>query len=156
MAMKVTRLVFLLLLSNLVAGSSDDAMEKALATSLEKSYVASREAVTLLYNVFLEVTRYECRCHADDCAAWQAVDLIEALELHKINCDEQPKNKHCRRARQFLGSDLTQDEMIKQLLSIGEGVPTQDYSYLNAIRDSIIDYVCYKKQSDCAALKLVP
>ena len=133
-------------------------IEKAMAGSLVNADLGSHRAVELLYNVFLEVTRYECKRSQDNgnqevCSAWTAVNLIEALELQKINCDENPKNEICEEARQRLGGNPKHNEMVEKLFALGKNVPSQDFPALNAIRDSVIGYVCQKEPTECERLR---
>jgi hypothetical protein len=155
--MKIALLLFLPLLWGMIRTSTDEIMEKELAHSLVLSDAGSHSAVKLLYNIFLEVTKYECHRQEGDCAAWKAVNIIEALELLRVNCDEHAKRGICKKARKFLGLEETiaHEQVIKNLLSIGKGVPTKDYPFLNAIRDSVINFVCRKEPEECAALRYV-
>ena len=153
----ITNMLLALLLLGHVTAHNDEAIEKELAESLVNSFVGSADAVSLLYNIFLQITHYECNRHQTDCRAWTAVNLIEALELLGVNCDGNHDNHGlCTRARTFLGSeDVGHDDIIKGLLVIGEQVPSRDYPALNAIRDSVIDYVCLKEPRECEVLGLV-
>ena len=129
-----------------------------MAASLVNADIGSHRAVELLYNVFVEVTKYECRRSQDNgnqdvCLAWTAVNLIEALELQKVNCDEKPNNEICEEARQLLGGEPKHDEVVEQLFALGKNVPSQDFPALNAIRDSVIGYVCQKESTECEGLR---
>ena len=137
----------------MLAVSNEMAMEKVLAASLVDADVGSHSAVELLFNVFVEVTKYECQRNQDVCAAWTAVILIEALELQKTNCDDEPKSETCEKAQQLLGGNLEHDQVVEQLFALGKNVPSQDFPALNAIRDSVIGYVCQKEPEECDGLR---
>lgn len=143
----------------MLSASNDMSMEKALAASLANADTGSHSAVKLLYNVFVELTKYECQRYQsngnqDVCSAWTAVNLIEALELQKINCDDEPKNKICKKARLLLGGNLEHDQVVEGLFALGKNVPSQDFPALNAIRDGVIKYVCQKEPGECKKLRL--
>ena len=150
-----------LLMSTCLSGASQPQVELgvvgALADTIRLSNHASRQAVQLLHNVFLQITGYQCSRGQDDCAAWQAVNMIEALELSKANCDEEKMNDMCAEARQFLEADseqmISHEQIQGGLLAAAEGVSVQDYQYLNAIRDAVIDFICYKEPSKCRHIR---
>ena len=107
--------------------------------------------VKLLHS--LKVTEFECKRDAAVCRCWRAVNLIEALEMSQLNCDTDPADL-CVRARQLLGDDnLSHQEIKEGLFVLGQGVPVQGYPWLNAIRDSVVDYVCEKDPQQCKGLR---
>ena len=123
----------------------------ALSETIRLSDETSHEAVQLLLNVFQQITKYECERGEDDCVSWRAVNLIEELELGKVNCDEDPDNEICREAIKILGSGTVTSHamMTARLLSVAEGVSSDEFKYLNAIRDDIINFICFKQPTEC-------
>ena len=123
----------------------------ALSETIRLSDETSHEAVKLLLNVFEQITKYECERGEEDCVSWRAVNLIEELELGRVNCDEDPDNEICTEAIKILGSgSATSHAMITAgLLSVAEGVSSDEFKYLNAIRDDVIDFICYKQPTEC-------
>ena len=126
----------------------------ALSETIRQSDETSHEAVQLLLNVFQQITKYECERNDDDCVSWRAVNLIEELELSKVNCDKNPENEICMGAKELLGGETTHDRISAGLLSVAEGVSSDDFQYLNAIRDDVIDFICHKQPSKCHYIRL--
>ena len=123
----------------------------ALSETIRLSDETSHEAVKLLLHVFEQITKYECERGEEDCVSWRAVNLIEELELGRVNCDEDPSNVICMEAMKILGSgSATSHAMITAgLLSVAEGVSSDEFKYLNAIRDDVIEFICYKQPTEC-------
>jgi hypothetical protein len=138
-------------------GSKELGLQDELGNAIQLVDKYSHEAVKLLHDIFVQITKYQCSLAQEDCAAWQAVNMIEALELAKTNCDENMMDEMCVKAREFLrrsGRPASSHEMIRKgLLSVAEGISGADYKYLNAIRSAVIELICYKKSSACQSIR---
>ena len=90
--------IVLLAQKPMLSASNDMSMEKALAASLANADTGSHSAVKLLYNVFVELTKYECQRYQsngnqDVCSAWTAVNLIEPMNYRKLTVKPNQKKR---------------------------------------------------------------
>lgn len=137
-------------------------------TGYRTESAVSPEAVQFRKNIQRQVKEYDCSRDggSKDCAAWGAAELLDDLELGRVNCDEEQvcdeaeKCDHarlCDRARKALGdesTDMPYEDMKKGLLAQAQEVFTKEHEeLLNPLWISVSDYVCYKEPASCAALR---
>ena len=152
----VTLALALPILSLQHALSPKDAEEiNKLGKVFQESNKIAHDGIVLLEKVMDQLRDYECRRNQEDCAAWNAYRLGDALTESKANCDETPENEVCKKARDLLrmADNGSHKEILGGLVDLAEGVTKDDLQYVNNLMDAVVDYICYKEPGKCTAMR---
>ena len=131
-------------LQHVLSAEDEVAIDRVAKTFRDTDKVA-HDAIDLLANVFIQVKKYECARKQEDCKAWEAWNLGDALVLKNVNCDETPDNEMCRKARDLLHMTERKShrDIINGLADVGEGVPLADLEKIRDMEDAVVNYICY-------------
>ena len=118
----------------------------------QESDKEAHEAVLLLENVLDQIKNYECARNQGDCDAWTAFRIGDKLVA---DCDEAPDDAMCKKARDLLKMEEmgSHSDILKGLANVAEGILTDDYKFVDGLIDAVVEYVCYKEQGKCAAMR---
>ena len=121
----------------------------------QESDKMAHDGIILLGKVMDQVRDYECRRNQEDCAAWKAYRMGDALTESQANCDETPENEICKKARDLLGmsENGSHKQILGGLVNLAEGVAKDDFQYVNSLMDAVVDYICYKEPGKCTAMR---
>lgn len=141
-------------LQHAISAEEEVAIERVEKTFRDTDKVA-HDAIDLLANVFIQVKKYECARKQEDCKAWEAGNLGDALVLKNVNCDETPDNEMCQRARDLLGMTESKShrDIINGLADVGEGLPVAELEKLRDMEDAVVNYICYKEPGKCNLIR---
>ena len=120
----------------------------------------SDEAMDLFMKFDVLIEEYTCKLKPEDadCKPWKAVNLLDAMLLKKVNCDEDTAktNQMCAKARELLRDTEANNEAIQKGL---EAIARQMFNeetkaVMNPLVKAIADFICYKERSLCETLRL--
>ena len=143
-------------LQHAISVEDEVGIDRVVKTFKDTDKVA-HDAIDLLANVFIQVKKYECARKQEDCKAWEAWNLGDALVLKNVDCDETPDNEMCQRARDLLGvtERKSHRDIINGLADVGEGVPVADLEKIRDMEDAVVNYICYKEPGKCNLIRYV-
>ena len=115
----------------------------------------AKEAFALVDKIYDLLKNYECARNQDDCTAWQAWRIGDAIVKGQINCDDTPENKFCKKARALhgLSESSSHQETFDGLVDLGEGVSPADMKSANDVIDAAVSFVCNKEPEKCSAVR---
>ena len=128
-----------------------------LAKAYRQIYETAPEAFKLADNIYEQIKDYECARNQEDCKAWQAWRLGDAITLRQVNCDETPEDELCMKARDLHGlpRGTSHQEIFSGLVDVAEGVTPTDIKYASDVIDAAVSYVCYKQPEKCSIVRYV-
>ena len=125
--------------------------------ALGKQLSAAARVLFTKFHVLIE--EYTCTLEDDDCEPWKADNLLDAMMLKKVNCDEDADktNEMCAKARELLGDMEADNEGIqKGLVAIAKKMFNADTkAVMNPLGGAIADFICYKEESLCEILRFL-
>ena len=123
-----------------------DLEDKKAALGKQLSAAAPRDLFTK-FDVLIE--EYTCTLEDDDCEPWKADNLLDAMMLKKVNCDEDADktNEMCAKARELLGDKEADNEAIEGgLEAIAKKMFNADTkAVMNPLGGAIAKFICYKE-----------
>ena len=119
----------------------------------------SAAALDLFTKFDVLIEEYTCKLKDADCKPWKAENLLDAMQLKKVNCDEDADktNEMCAKARELLGDMEADNEGIqKGLVAIAKKMFNADTkAVMNPLGGAIADFICYKEESLCEILRFL-
>ncbi|XP_063692434.1 uncharacterized protein LOC134824458 [Bolinopsis microptera] len=119
----------------------------------------SAAALELFMKFDVLIEEYTCKLEDADCKPWKADNLLDAMQLKKVNCDEDTDktNEMCAKARELLGNMEANNEAIQEgLKDIARQMFNKETkAVMNPLGGAIADFICYKEEGLCEILRAI-